>query len=146
MVLIHGGGGTAYPKYAKRWIDQGFAVIMLDWYNRRPVPPADGGKTRTVPLDGGVRQDHVANVANMILSHTVLRTQKNVNKDKTIFVGLSWGSWYGTMLASMDHRFQGGVMIYCGDRKQHKKIYKFPQEHSIDTKTDKHKKINKFGK
>lgn len=30
--------------------------------------------------------------------------------------------------------------------QQHKKIYKFPQEHSIDTKTDKHKKINKFGK
>ena len=117
VVLIHGGGGTAYPKYAKQWIAQGYAVIMADWYNRRPVPPADGGKTKTVPLDGGLRQDHVANVANMILAHTVLRSQPNVNKNKTIFVGLSWGSWYGAMLASIDTRFKAGIEIYCGDIK-----------------------------
>ena len=117
VVMIHGGGGTAYPKYAKKWIDKGYAVIMLDWYNCRPVPQKTG-KTKKVPLDGGPRQDHVANVANMILSHTVLRSQPNVNPNKTIFAGLSWGSWYGAMVAAIDHRFKAGIEIYCGDIKE----------------------------
>ena len=131
VVLIHGGGGTAYPKYAKQWIAQGYAVIMADWYNRRPVPPADGGKTKTVPLDGGLRQDHVANVANMILAHTVLRSQPNVNKNKTIFVGLSWGSWYGAMVAALDTRFKGGVEIYCGDIKNTKQFINGRFHHAV---------------
>ena len=36
VVLIHGGGGTAYPQFVKRWIAKGYAVIALDWYNQRP--------------------------------------------------------------------------------------------------------------
>ncbi|MBO4632000.1 MAG: hypothetical protein J5858_08770, partial [Lentisphaeria bacterium] len=38
VVLIHGGGGTAFPQYARLWTQQGYAVIMPDWYNQRPVP------------------------------------------------------------------------------------------------------------
>ena len=118
IVLIHGGGGTAYPQYTKFWVKHGYAVIALDWYNQRPIPPADPKKpVDRAPLPGGKRQDHVANVANMILSHSLLRSLKNVNPEKTAFVGLSWGSWYGAMVASLDTRFKGGVEIYCGDVK-----------------------------
>ena len=116
IVLIHGGGGTAYPQYTQFWVKQGYAVIALDWYNQRPIPPVEPKKPRA-PLPGGRRQDHVANVANMVLAHSLLRSLKNVNPDKTAFVGLSWGSWYGAMVASVDPRFKGGVEIYCGDVK-----------------------------
>ncbi len=135
IVLIHGGGGTAFPYQTLYWVKQGYAVIALDWYNQRPVPPADFDGTVTspydfpdeepvapplsrVPLEGGKRQDHVSNVANMVLAHSLLLSWENVNPAKTAFVGLSWGSWYGAMVAAVDPRFQGGVEIYCGDVKE----------------------------
>ena len=120
IVLIHGGGGTAYPQYARLWVKQGYAVIALDWYNQRPIPPSSPRETNVarVPLPGGKRQDHVSNVANMVLAHSLLRSLKNVNPEKTAFVGLSWGSWYGAMVAALDTRFKGGVEIYCGDAQK----------------------------
>ena len=123
IVLIHGGGGTAYPEFTQLWVKNGYAVIALDWYNQRPstklyeINPTP--LSNKVPLEGGKRQDHVANVANMILAHSLLLSFKNVNPDKTAFVGLSWGSWYGVMVAALDARFKGGVEIYCGDIKPH---------------------------
>lgn len=127
IVLVHGGGGTAFPGWTQTWVDRGFAVIAIDWYNQMPIPEDQKNPTNVIkeriPLPGGKRQDHISNVANMALAHTLLRSLPQVDPQKTALVGLSWGSWYSTMLASMDHRFQGGVMIYCGDRKQHKKIF-----------------------
>lgn len=133
VVLIHGGGGTAFPQYAQRWIAQGYAVIILDWYNCRPIPPEEATETnvKRVPLDGGKRQDHVANVANMILAHTVLRSQPYVNQGKTIFVGLSWGSWYGAMVAAIDTRFKAGIQIYCGDIKDNDSFINGRFHHAI---------------
>ena len=119
VVLVHGGGGTAYPNYARLWASHGFAVVALDWYNQRPAPGltnAAPGETSVprVALPGGRRQDHRANVANMVLAHSLLRSMPEVNKDKTVLVGLSWGSWYGTAVAAVDPRFRGIVEIYCG--------------------------------
>ena len=121
VVLAHGGGGTAYPNYTKEWIDRGFAVIALDWYNQRPAPgltnaPPGEVTVPRIPLEGGKRQDHVAVVANMVLSHSLLRSFPEVNRERTVFVGLSWGSWYGTCVAAVDDRFRGCVEIYCGGR------------------------------
>ena len=119
IVMVHGGGGTAYPQYVKLWKDYGFAVIALDWYNRRPTPLADKvpGESN-VPrkdLDGGNRNDLQANVANMVLCNSLLRTWPDVNPDKIVLVGLSWGSWYGAMVTAVDNRLKGIVEIYCGD-------------------------------
>ena len=127
VVLVHGGGGTAYPNYVKRWMSGGFAVIALDWYNQRPAPGLTNAAPREtsvprVPLPGGRRQDHKANVANMVLSHSLLRSMPDVNKEKTVMVGLSWGSWYGTAVAAVDPRFRGVVEIYCGGLQRKKTI------------------------
>ena len=120
VVLVHGGGGTAYPQYVSKWNSLGFAVIAPDWYNRRPAP----GLTNEAPtqinvpridLPGGKRQDHVANVANMVIAHSLLRSFPEVDARRTVFVGLSWGSWYGGCVAAVDGRFNGAVEIYCGD-------------------------------
>lgn len=125
VVLVHGGGGTAYPNYVQQWNELGFAVIAPDWYNRRPapgltnVPPTQVSVPR-VDLVGGKRQDHVANVANFVLAHSLLRSFPEVNKDRTVYVGLSWGSWYGTCVAAIDDRFRGCVEIYCGDYRPDK--------------------------
>ena len=120
IVLVHGGSGTAFPHYTTEWIKLGFAVIALDWYNQRPaqgltnVPPSQVSVPR-IPLEGGRRQDHIANVANIVLSHSLLLSFPEVNRDRTALVGLSWGSWYGTCVAAVDGRLKGCVEIYCGD-------------------------------
>ena len=36
VLLIHGGGGTAYPNYVRKWNARGYAAA-IDWYNQRPV-------------------------------------------------------------------------------------------------------------
>ena len=121
VVLVHGGSGTAYAKHVKAWTERGFAVLALDWYNRRPLVAttnAPSGKAIVLRKDlpGGLRQDHVANVANMVLAHSLLRSFPEVNAERTVFVGLSWGSWYGACVAAVDARFKGCVEIYCGDK------------------------------
>ena len=120
VVLVHGGGGTAFPQYVEAWTSLGFAVIAPDWYNRRPAPgltnaPPTETNVPRIDLPGGRRQNHVANVANMVLAHSLLRSFPEVNAERTVFVGLSWGSWYGGCVAAVDGRFQGAVEIYCGD-------------------------------
>lgn len=118
IVLVHGGGGTAFPAYVKLWTSYGFAVLAMDWYNQRPVitDPAREGESQLErqPLPGGRRQDHVANVANMVLAHSLLRSLPQVDPTRTALVGLSWGSWYGAVVAAIDARFRGVIEIYCG--------------------------------
>ena len=121
LLLVHGGGGTAYPNYVRKFTEEGFAVMALDWYNQRPapaltnVPPGETTVPR-VPLAGGKRQDHVANVANMVLAHSLLRSFPEVDASRTVYVGLSWGSWYGSCVTAVDNRFRGACMIYLCDR------------------------------
>lgn len=126
VVLVHGGGGTAFPNWVEEWRAAGFAVIAPDWYNRYPAP----GLTNAAPsetsvprglLPGGKRQDHVAVVANLVLAHSLLRSLPEVNPARTVYVGLSWGSWYGSAVLALDPRFRGGVEIYCGDYNPRKK-------------------------
>lgn len=122
VVLVHGGGGTAFPQYVRMWTELGFAVIAPDWYNRRPAPgltnaaPTEVNVPR-VELPGGKRQDHVANVANMILAHSLIRSFPEVDAARTVYVGLSWGSWYGSCVTAVDDRFKGACMIYLCDRQ-----------------------------
>ena len=129
IVLVHGGGGTAFANYAKQWVDRGYAVIVPDWYSCRPlVKPIKAKKivkgkekisvTNKVPLDGikTFRYQLPETAANLVLAHSLLRSLPNVNPDRTIYIGLSWGSWYGSMVAAIDPRFKGCIEIYCGDR------------------------------
>lgn len=121
VVMVHGGSGTAFPNFALDWIKLGVAVIAPDWYNQRPAPGLTNAPPTeiTVPrvdLPGGRRQDHVANVANMVLSHSLLRSFPEIDRNRTFFAGLSWGSWYGVCVAAVDGRFKGCLEIYCGDK------------------------------
>ena len=136
ILLVHGGGGTAYPEYTKLWASKGFAVLAIDWYNSRPDLKVIASKARfktvkdkngkiqkvkvenKIPLEGNAPLNDIStNVANMVLAHSLLRSLPKVNKEKTVFVGLSWGSWYGATVAALDPRFKGAVEIYCGDVK-----------------------------
>lgn len=40
VVLIHGGGGTAFAEWVNLWARRGYAAIAMDLAGRRPPPPA----------------------------------------------------------------------------------------------------------
>ena len=126
IVLVHGGGGTAFAWAAELWRSYGYAVIAPDWYGRRPVEAdkPNGSGERVRPYVAGERThsfedtpSHITNVANLVLAHSLLRSLPQVDPGRTAYVGLSWGSWYGAMVTAVDPRFRGMIEIYLGDRK-----------------------------
>ena len=125
VVLVHGGDGTAFPRFVDLWKRQGVAVAALNWYNEYTAPgrtdiPTNIRPVPSVPLEGGRRQDHVSNVANIVLLHTLMRSLPEVDASRTVLVALSWGSRYGACVTAVDDRFRGCVEIYCGDKNVHR--------------------------
>ena len=118
IVVAHGGLGTAFGWVSRYFQERGYATICMDWKNQRPLSVDLEGYTR-VPLPGGEETDHaahaVSNVANLILAHSLLLSLPQVDKNRTAFLGSSWGSWYGVMVAAVDTRFKLSIQLFCGD-------------------------------
>ena len=143
IVLIHGGGGTAFSDWVWLWAKRGYAAIAMDLSGHRPPPPtfdATGEKiddhrhdptTRTRLGKGGLEQGHAQKfdsiggpidndwpyhaVANVMKAHTLLRTMPGVDPDKTAVTGISWGGYTTCLSASLDDRYKAAVPVYgCG--------------------------------
>ena len=143
IVLIHGGGGTAFSDWVWLWAQRGYAAIAMDLSGHRPPAPKydeKGGKipdaghdpTTRVRLEkGGIDQGHgqkfdciggpVENdwpyhaVANVMKAHTLLRSFPGVDPERTAVTGISWGGYTTCLAASLDDRFKAAVPVYgCG--------------------------------
>ncbi len=143
VVLIHGGGGTAFVEWAHLWAKRGYAAIAMDLAGSRPNDPvydAAGvptpnltvkGDTRTRLPNGGPGQGHqekfdsiggeIADdwpyhaAASVIRAHSLLRSFPEVIADRTAVTGISWGGYTTCLVASLDDRFQAAVPVYgCG--------------------------------
>lgn len=130
VVLIHGGGGTAFKEWAELWAKRGYAAIAMDLAGVRP-DESDNRKRTPIP-QGGPGQDHVAKfetvktgdftddwcyhaVANGILAHSLLRSLPQVDAERTAVTGISWGGYTTCIVASLDNRFKAAVPVYgCG--------------------------------
>lgn len=131
IVLIHGGGGTAYPKWVERWAKRGYAAIAMDLSGHRadkldkrkkPVRMDDGG-----PELGGLAAFDIIGhksitddwpyqaVADGILAHSLLLSFPEVDAERTAVTGISWGGYATCIVASIDYRFKAAVPVYgCG--------------------------------
>ncbi|MEZ6090135.1 MAG: PhoPQ-activated protein PqaA family protein [Pirellulaceae bacterium] len=144
VVLIHGGGGTAFAEWVWLWAERGYAAIAMDLSGSRPIDPifdpatgkpvpgqANGPKTRSRLPDGGpnhgpaekfdcidddVSDDWPVHAAsNVIRAHSLIRSFDDVDADRTAVTGISWGGYTTCLVASLDHRFQAAVPVYgCG--------------------------------
>jgi len=143
VVLIHGGGGTAFAEWAYLWAVRGYAAIAMDLAGCRPLDPVYGSsgaplsgqatkpETRTrLPngcpgqgnsekfdsIGGDVSDDwpyHAA--ASVIRAHSLLRSFPEVISDRTAVTGISWGGYTTCLVASLDDRFRAAVPVYgCG--------------------------------
>lgn len=143
VVLIHGGGGTAFVEWAHLWAKRGYAAIAMDLAGSRPNDPvydAAGvpvpnltvkGDTRTRLPNGGPGQGHEEKfdsiggdvsddwpyhaAASVIRAHSLLRSFPEVIADRTAVTGISWGGYTTCLVASLDDRFRAAVPVYgCG--------------------------------
>jgi dienelactone hydrolase len=142
VVLIHGGGGTAFAEWTHLWAKRGYAAIAMDLSGSQPEAPTwieqDGQKipkpwgknsTRTRLPNGGPDHGHAEKfdsihtdtisddwpyhaVASVIRAHSLIRSFPDINPDRTAVTGISWGGYTTCIVASVDHRFKAAVPVY----------------------------------
>lgn len=126
MVLVHGGGGSAFSRWVKLWNDRGYAAISMDTCgaisggghndhtrHENGGPPGWGGFDQiTTPLTD---QWTYHAVSDVILAHSWIRSQPGVDAEKTGITGISWGGYLTCITAGVDDRFKFAAPIYgCG--------------------------------
>jgi len=123
VVLVHGGGGTAFKEWAELWARRGYAAIAMDLAGCGPDKKrlADGGPDQSDDTKFGAIDQPPQNqwtyhaVANVILAHSLLRSLKEVDAGHTAVTGISWGGYLTCIVAGVDNRFKAAVPVYgCG--------------------------------
>ncbi len=133
IVLVHGGGGTAFEAWVRLWNERGYAAIAFDTCGALPVhtadpkqwqhqdaggPPGWGGWTQ---IDNP-RQDQWTYhaVADGILADSLLRSLPQVDPERIGVTGISWGGYLTSLLAGVDQRFKFAIPVYgCGFTNEH---------------------------
>ncbi len=126
MVLIHGGGGSAFHNWVRLWNSRGYAAIAMDTCGCVPVgsygkwqrhnaggPPGWGGFDQ---VDEPVEDQWTYHaVADTVLAHSLLRSLPEVDAQRIGVTGISWGGYLTCIVSGVDSRFRFAVPVYgCG--------------------------------
>ncbi|MDT8390444.1 MAG: acetylxylan esterase [Lentisphaeria bacterium] len=123
VVLVHGGGGTAFPDWCEQWAKRGYAAIALDLTGAGPdkKPLADGAPSERDEVKFFAHGENLKDawsyhaVANVIKAHSLIRSFPEVDPDRTGITGISWGGYLTCLVVGIDHRFKAAVPVYgCG--------------------------------
>ncbi|VTS00114.1 alpha/beta hydrolase family protein [Tuwongella immobilis] len=123
MVLVHGGGGTAFQAWAEHWAKRGYCAIAMDLAGKGPkgrLPDGgpdqdDGGKFGAFTESNYRDMWSYHAVAAAIRAHTLIRSFPEVDRDRIGLTGISWGGYLTCIISGVDHRFQAAVPVYgCG--------------------------------
>ena len=127
MVLIHGGGGSAFDRWVKLWNSRGYAAIAMDVCGCVPVgtygkwqrhehggPP--GWDASFGQLDAPVEDQWTFHAVSAVaLAHSLIRSYPEVDSDRIGVTGISWGGYLTSVVAGVDSRFKLAVPVYgCG--------------------------------
>lgn len=126
MVLVHGGGGTAFEAWVKLWVSRGYAAIAMDLCGSVPVgtygkwqrhehggPPGWGGFDQIDrPQSDQWTWQAVADIA---LAHSLIRSFSEVDATRVGVTGISWGGYLTCIASAVDTRFRFAAPVYgCG--------------------------------
>ncbi len=127
MVLIHGGGGTAFDRWVKLWNSRGYAAIAMDLCGCIPVgaygkwerhehggPPGWGASFEQLndPIED---QWTYQATSAAILAHSLIRSYPEVDPERIGVTGISWGGYLTCVVAGVDSRFKFAAPVYgCG--------------------------------
>jgi dienelactone hydrolase len=121
MVLVHGGGGTAFKEWAELWVKRGYVALAMDLAGQ-------GLDGKRLP-DGGPGQDDDTKfadvpahdawsyhaVADVIRGASLLASLPELDADKIGITGISWGGYLTCIVAGLDDRLKVAVPVYgCG--------------------------------
>jgi dienelactone hydrolase len=121
MVLVHGGGGTAFKEWAELWAKRGYIALAMDLAgqeaNRKRMP--DGGPPQQ---DGVIFGDVPVKdawsyhaVADVIRGVSLLANRDDVDPNRIGITGISWGGYLTCIVAGLDDRLKVAVPVYgCG--------------------------------
>ncbi|MGJ8672759.1 LamG-like jellyroll fold domain-containing protein [Rubritalea sp.] len=145
VVLVHGGGGTAYQGWAEQWEDRGYAAIAITTEGHTDIRyDADVYPSTTVRTSSGYikhelsgpsrnfyssRADLTAEwmyhaTANTILANSLLRDLDFVDEDKCGVMGVSWGGVITSTAIGIDDRFAFAIPVYgCGHKFSSSNLY-----------------------
>lgn len=123
MVLVHGGGGTAFPEWARLWAARGYAALAMDLAGkgegRKPLP--DGGPDQDDEwkfrrLGEGLTETWPYHaVAAVVRAAALLRSFPEVDRNRLGITGISWGGYLTCLAMSLEDRFRAAVPVYgCG--------------------------------
>ena len=123
VVLVHGGGGTAFREWVELWAGRGYAAIAMDLAGRgadRKRLPDGGPDQKNADKFGRIdapvtEQWSYHAVANVIRAHSLIRSFPEIYEGRTAITGISWGGYLTCIVAGLDRRFQAAVPVYgCG--------------------------------
>lgn len=131
MVLLHGGGGTAFDEWVRIWNRRGYAAIAIDQCGCVPEPlqVQDGsvhvrhawggppGWDASFDAVGDAVQDqwvfHV--IAAVSRARALVASQPGVDPDRIGVTGISWGGYMTSIVAGVVPGFQCAIPVYgCG--------------------------------
>jgi dienelactone hydrolase len=122
-VLVHGGGGTAFPEWARLWASRGYAALAMDLAghgpDRKRLP--DGGPDQNDEWKFRRLKDGIKNmwsyhaVASVIRGGSVLAAMPEVDRGRMGITGISWGGYLTNIVMSLDNRLKAAAPVYgCG--------------------------------
>ena len=133
VVLVHGGGGTVFPQWVKKWTDKGYIAISIGLEGQVPGPKNQESaiemKHPTTENSGPYRHGFFLDVMNeelpnqwfyhavadIILANSLLRSFPEVDTTKIGITGISWGGILTNVVTGIDNRFAFAVPVYdCG--------------------------------
>lgn len=130
IVLVHGGGGTAFRIWARQWAERGYAAIAMDLSGKLPENQQDkpwGSKSTRLAAGGPLQDDQhkffrldedftaqwqFHSVSNIIRAHSLIRSFPEVDPNRTAITGISWGGYLTNLVAGVDQRFAAAVPVY----------------------------------
>ena len=130
MVLVHGGGGSAFYRWVKFWNSKGYAAISMDTcgsvsgntrgseqrehFRHQWAGPSGWGSFWSMN-DPDEDQWVYHAVAAVIRAHSFMRSLPDVDPNRIGVTGVSWGGFLTCIAASLDRRFKFAAPVYgCG--------------------------------
>jgi dienelactone hydrolase len=131
IVLVHGGGGSAFQDWVDQWAERGTAAISIavegQTDQREPREEGRGPWLRHAwagPSRQGIYGDMAKPltdqwmyhaVADTVLANSLLREVPGVDADRVGVMGISWGGVITSTVIGIDDRFAFAIPTYgCG--------------------------------
>lgn len=123
MVLVHGGGGTAFREWAELWAKRGYVALAMDLggcgpdRKRKPDGMPDQSDANKLPLQPKALKEiwtyHA--VAAVIRGVSLVSNLPNVDTERIGITGISWGGYLTCIVMGLDYRLKVAVPVYgCG--------------------------------